>query len=267
MTGLGDPSSGCAADDGLKAVRALDFEFAALSAGLNQLPHALDLRPLVNRQLDFIAALISELRNNDDDQIKSRLFRELCNRSVLHTVSRERVLVPAWRRVVWKEFSFATFRAHVHFKRRLANRVLHPPAALGHSKALSEFAAHVTVKGFLTTNASCLCCITRWTSRSGETCAMTWNCFSTLTRARAASAKHRIFAARICPRDADRPDLPRVSTRKRAGRSGLTDLFSAETARDSIFKTKPMSPMGGLQAFTAFVDSTCLLQFCLRDCN
>jgi len=92
-----------------------------------------DSRALINCQLDGIAVLIRRLSECDDDKRKLQLFRELCNRAVLHILSRERVLLPAWRRVRWKMFPLASFKAHVQFKRFLAELVVRPlPLLLAH---------------------------------------------------------------------------------------------------------------------------------------
>ena len=103
----------------------------------------MDSRALINCQLDGIAVLIRRLSECDDDKRRLQLFRELCNRAVLHILSRERVLLPAWRRVRWRMFPLASFKAHVQFKRFLAELVVRPPPAEGHADALDAFAGHV----------------------------------------------------------------------------------------------------------------------------
>lgn len=103
----------------------------------------MDCRALINRQLDGIVVLIRRLRTCNTDESKLQLFRELCNRSVLHVLSRERVLLPAWRRARWKDFPLASFHAHVRFKRVLAELVVRPPSAHGHSAAMDAFADQV----------------------------------------------------------------------------------------------------------------------------
>jgi len=109
-------------------------------------PPAVDSRALINRQLDRILLLNGRLSACDDHSRRSQLFRELCNRAVLHILSRERVLLPAWRRIGWKKFPLASFRAHVQFKRHLAELVVRPPSAQGHSDALDAFASHVELQ-------------------------------------------------------------------------------------------------------------------------
>jgi len=102
-----------------------------------------DCRPLVNRQLDSIPLLVSRLKGCNADESKFQLFREICDRAVLHVLSRERVLLPAWRRARWKEFPLASFAAHARFKRALADLLVHPPAADGHAAALEAFSHQV----------------------------------------------------------------------------------------------------------------------------
>jgi hypothetical protein len=104
---------------------------------------AVDSRALINRQLDRILWLNDRLSACKDGQRRAQMFRELCDGAVLHILSRERVLLPAWRRVGWKKFPLASFRAHVQFKRRLADLVVRPPSVEGHSDALDAFASHV----------------------------------------------------------------------------------------------------------------------------
>jgi len=102
-----------------------------------------DSRALINRQLDRILWLNDRLSACKEGHRKAQMFHELCDGAVLHILSRERVLLPAWRRVGWKKFPLASFRAHVQFKRRLADLVVRPPSVAGHTDALDAFASHV----------------------------------------------------------------------------------------------------------------------------
>ncbi len=117
--------------------------FAKGRASPDSIALSVDCLALINRQLDGILVLIRRLRTCNTDESKLQLFRELCNRAVLHVLSRERVLLPAWRRARWKEFPLASFQAHVRFKRSLAELVVRPPSADGHFAAMDAFADQV----------------------------------------------------------------------------------------------------------------------------
>lgn len=87
--------------------------------------------------------LIRLLQGSSSEQSKLPVFRRLCDRAGLHVLSRERFLLPAWRQVKWRDFPFASFRAHVCLKRALAELMVRPPSANGHSAALEAFAVQV----------------------------------------------------------------------------------------------------------------------------
>ena len=103
----------------------------------------MDCLALINRQLDGIPVLIRRLRMCNTDESKFKLFRDICNRAVLHVLSREGVLLPAWRGARWKEFPLVSFQAHVRFKRALAELLVRPPSAEGHAAAMDAFADQV----------------------------------------------------------------------------------------------------------------------------
>lgn len=120
---------------GRKGLRIANVKDPSCFSGL-----LVDCLPLVNRQLDGILVLVRRLSTCNTDEGKLKVFRDLCNKAVLHVLSRERVLLPAWRRAKWKEFPLASFQAHVRLKRALAELVVRPPAAEGHSAAMTAFA-------------------------------------------------------------------------------------------------------------------------------
>lgn len=103
----------------------------------------MDCRALINRQLDGILVLIRRLQGRNPNENNLPVFRDLCNRAVLHVLSRERLLLPAWRRAKWREFPLASFQAHARFKHALAELVVRPPSAEGHFSALEAFADQV----------------------------------------------------------------------------------------------------------------------------
>lgn len=98
-----------------------------------------DCHALINRQLDGILLLIRRLAASNDDRSKLQLFRELGDRAVLHVLSRETVLLPAWKRAQWRQFPLPSFAAHVQFKRALAELLVRPPLADGFGAALDSF--------------------------------------------------------------------------------------------------------------------------------
>src|SRR4051812_3601091 len=98
-----------------------------------------DCHALINRQLDGILLLIRRLESCRDDQSKLQLFRELGDRAVLHVLSRETVLLPAWKRAGWKQFPLASFAAHGQFKRALAELLVQRPLADDFAAALESF--------------------------------------------------------------------------------------------------------------------------------
>jgi len=104
---------------------------------------AVDCSALLTRQLAELTALISRLRSSRRGEDALRLFGDLANRAVLHVLSRERVLLPAWRHVRWKDLPLDAMTAHVRFKQALAELLVRPPSSDGHAQALSAFAEHV----------------------------------------------------------------------------------------------------------------------------
>jgi hypothetical protein len=102
-----------------------------------------DCSALLTRQLAELTALISRLRSSRRGDDAARLFGDLSNRAVLHVLSRERVLLPAWRHVRWKDLPLDAMRGHVRFKQALADLLVRPPSADGHAQALCAFEAHV----------------------------------------------------------------------------------------------------------------------------
>lgn len=102
-----------------------------------------DCSALLTRQLAELTALISRLRSSRRGDDAARLFGDLSNRAVLHVLSRERVLLPAWRHVRWKDLPLDAMRGHVRFKQALADLLVRPPSSDGHAQALSTFAEHV----------------------------------------------------------------------------------------------------------------------------
>jgi len=103
----------------------------------------LDCSALLTRQLAELTALISRLRSSRRGDDAVRLFGDLANRAVLHVLSRERVLLPAWRHVRWKDLPLDAMTGHVRFKQALADLLVRPPTADGHAQALARFAEHV----------------------------------------------------------------------------------------------------------------------------
>jgi hypothetical protein len=102
-------------------------------------PFNVDCHALINRQLDGILLLIRRLEGSNDDRSKLQWFREVGDRAVLHVLSRETVLLPAWRRAEWRQFPLVSFAAHVQFKRALAELLVRPPRADGFVAALGSF--------------------------------------------------------------------------------------------------------------------------------
>jgi len=102
-----------------------------------------DCSALLTRQLAELATLVSRLRSTRRGEDAARLFGDLSNRAVLHVLSRERVLLPAWRHVRWKDIPLDAMSGHVRFKQALADLLVRPPSADGHAAALSVFAQHV----------------------------------------------------------------------------------------------------------------------------
>jgi hypothetical protein len=87
--------------------------------------------------------LISRLRASRREADTCRLLRELSNRAVLHVLSRERLLLPAWRRARWKDLPLDALVAHVRFKQALASLLVRNPLEEGYDEALASFARHV----------------------------------------------------------------------------------------------------------------------------
>lgn len=105
--------------------------------------HSVDCLPLINRQLDGILMLSRRLQTCNKCESRLKLHSNICNRAVLHVMSRECVLLPAWRRARWKDFPLASFQAHVRLKHALAELVIRPPLSEGHSAAMDAFADQV----------------------------------------------------------------------------------------------------------------------------
>ncbi|HEY8976466.1 MAG TPA: hypothetical protein VIN75_19780 [Burkholderiaceae bacterium] len=103
----------------------------------------MDCSALLTRQLAELTALISRLRSSRRGEDALRLFGDLANRAVLHVLSRERVLLPAWRHIRWKDLPLDAMTGHVRFKQALAELLVRPPSSDGHAQALAAFAEHV----------------------------------------------------------------------------------------------------------------------------
>lgn len=87
--------------------------------------------------------LVARLRASPRERESTRLLRELSNRAVLHVISRERILLPAWRRARWRGLPLDAMTAHVRLKQALAELVVLRPTDDRFADALAEFAAHV----------------------------------------------------------------------------------------------------------------------------
>ncbi|HEY9028820.1 MAG TPA: hypothetical protein VIP05_31315 [Burkholderiaceae bacterium] len=126
------------------ARRAAAFEGTAIADGAGSTRIlAVDCSALLTRQLADLTALISRLRASRRGEDAIRLFGDLSNRAVLHVLSRERVLLPAWRQIRWKDLPLDAMAGHVRFKQALADLLVRPPSAEGHAEALGRFAQHV----------------------------------------------------------------------------------------------------------------------------
>jgi hypothetical protein len=102
----------------------------------------LDSRRLLTRQLEDIAALAGQLKDNLDRPAAPQLYRDLCNRATLHVVARERILLPAWAREGYRELRLDAMVPHGEFKRRLADLMVTAPRATSQFRAaLDAFVA------------------------------------------------------------------------------------------------------------------------------
>jgi len=103
----------------------------------------LDCSALITRQLAELAALVARLQAGATAQESVQLVRELTNRAVLHVLSRERLLLPAWRRARRHDVPSDALAAHARFKQALADLVVLQPGELGFADALAALARQV----------------------------------------------------------------------------------------------------------------------------
>lgn len=103
----------------------------------------LDCSALLTRQLEELSLLVARLQACKRRGARERLLRELSNVAVLHVLSRERVLLPAWRRARWKDLPYEALAAHVELKRALAELMVSRPHSTSFDAAVAAFAAAV----------------------------------------------------------------------------------------------------------------------------
>lgn len=94
---------------------------------------------LLSRQLDEIVILAGRLRRCRSRSAALPLYRALCTRGALHVQARERVLLPAWRRVGWRDLPSDALETHVWFKRSLAQLMVSPPGSPHFAGSVTSF--------------------------------------------------------------------------------------------------------------------------------
>ena len=99
----------------------------------------MDCSVLLTRQLNEIVILAGRLRRCRAHHAAIPLHRQLCGRGALHVQARERVLLPAWRRVGWRELPAHALEAHVWFKRCLAQLIVSPPGSAEFAGSVAAF--------------------------------------------------------------------------------------------------------------------------------
>jgi len=99
----------------------------------------MDCTVLLTRQLVAITSLaaLPDLRRHGE--AGARAFRELCDRAVLHVLSREQILWPAWRRLDWKDLPADAMATHVTFKSELAELMVASPGRAHATAPLGSF--------------------------------------------------------------------------------------------------------------------------------
>ena len=103
----------------------------------------MDCTTLLTRQLVAITSLAAMADLRRHGEAGARAFRELCDRAVLHVLSRERILWPAWRRLDWKDLPADAMATHLAFKNELAELMVSSSGGARPAPPLDGFLAAV----------------------------------------------------------------------------------------------------------------------------